>query len=59
VFATRRKLPANADSRKWPLFEKSGAKTFITLGPVAAKPARPRLTKFFAAFCSQKVAFLS
>jgi hypothetical protein len=38
--------------------KKSGAKNFASLGPVATKPARPRITKFFASFCSQKEVFL-
>jgi hypothetical protein len=33
------------EKRKWPLFEKSGAKTFVWLGAGAAKPARPKEAK--------------
>jgi hypothetical protein len=32
---------------KWPLFEKSGAKTFFETGPAALKPARPKVNKVF------------
>jgi len=32
---------------KWPLFEKSGAKTFGYAGPAAVKPARPKVNKVF------------
>src|ERR1700722_18431065 len=39
---------------KWPLFKKSGVKTFCYAGPVAVKPARPKLTKFFCFFLFTK-----
>jgi hypothetical protein len=39
-------------------FWKKRRKNFFSFGPEVAKPARPKVTKFFAAFCSQKVAFL-
>ena len=42
--------PAFTGGRKQSLFEKSDAKTFVRLRPVALKPARPRLTKKEAAF---------
>jgi hypothetical protein len=47
--------------RKQPLFEKSGAKTSFMLGRGLCRRQRPwpSITKFFASFCSQKVAFLS
>jgi hypothetical protein len=32
---------------KWPLFEKSGAKTFGYAGPVALKPHGPKVNKVF------------
>jgi hypothetical protein len=42
---------------KQPLFEKSGAKTFVYAGPVAVKPARAQSKQsFFASFCSQQEA---
>ena len=44
--------------RKWPLFEKSGAITFATFGPVALKPARPSLKKFFCYFLFTKRSLL-
>ncbi|HVE22015.1 MAG TPA: hypothetical protein VNC39_08560, partial [Acidocella sp.] len=47
---------------KWPLFEKSGAKTFIYAGPWAVSATTPiaqSKQSFFATFCSQKVAFLT
>jgi hypothetical protein len=39
---------------KQPLFEKSSAKTFICAGPVAAKPARPKVNKVFCYFLFTK-----
>ncbi len=41
-------------TRKQPLFEKSGAKTFCYSGPVPVKPARPKVTKFFCYFLFTK-----
>jgi hypothetical protein len=32
---------ARGRSRKWPLFEKSGAKTFVYAGPWALSPTQP------------------
>ncbi|HTJ90972.1 MAG TPA: hypothetical protein VL356_12445 [Acidocella sp.] len=43
--------------RKWPLFEKSGAKTFIGLGRAGRRAIGLKKQSFFATFCSQKVAF--
>jgi hypothetical protein len=40
-------------------FQKKRRKNFCLTGPVAVKPTRPKSTKFFAAFCSQKVALLA
>jgi copper chaperone len=45
--------------RKRPLFEKSGAKTFAPLEPVALKQHGPKEQSFFASFCSQKEVFWS
>jgi hypothetical protein len=45
--------------RKWPLFEKGGAKTFVTLGRGRQNRPGSKKQRFFATFCSQKVAFLS
>ncbi len=39
--------PLTERKRKRAAFEKSGAKTFVYAGPVAAKPARPRVIKVF------------
>jgi hypothetical protein len=47
--------PSASGQRKRPFFEKSGAKTFGYAGPVAAKPARLKMTK--TTFYSQKIAF--
>ena len=43
----RGKNPAFFRGGKQPLFEKSGAKTFYSSGPVSVKPARPRIKKVF------------
>jgi hypothetical protein len=37
-------------------FLKKRRKIYFEAGPAAAKPARLKLTKFFASFCSQKEA---
>ena len=39
---------------KWPLFGKSGTKNFCNFGPGAAKPARPKVAKFFCYFLFTK-----
>jgi hypothetical protein len=41
---------------KWPLFEKSGAKTFLGSGHAGGKAIGLKEQSFFATFCSQKVA---
>jgi hypothetical protein len=47
-----------AKQEKQPLFEKSGAKTFLKLGRRQRNKHGPEWQSFFATFCSQKVAFL-
>jgi hypothetical protein len=43
-----------SDRRKWPLFEKSGAKTFVPLGHWRCNQHGPKDQK--TSFCSQKEA---
>jgi hypothetical protein len=42
--------------RKWPLFGKSGAKTFFDVGPPALERHGPSLKKFFASFFQKRSA---
>jgi hypothetical protein len=52
-------MHTRADSRKWPLFEKSGTKNFWSFGPAAVKPARSKFKKVFCFFFPKKKRFLS
>jgi hypothetical protein len=50
-------IATGSKRRQWPLFEKSGAKTFAPLGLRQRHQHGPKEQSFFATFCSQKVAF--